>query len=79
MSADTVAGAIEARFEQIGRSELQRLHRKIHALGAPDAAEVARLSREVVAGMATCLGDAVRRHDDPALLRAMVTLFRVAP
>jgi hypothetical protein len=75
---DTIAQALLDRFDDVCRTELQRLRKKTAALSEAQRAEVAAIAAEVTHGIAARAADALTREADrPQLARIVVRLFGV--
>ena len=78
MSGEAAAQALRARFEEIRKSELQRLARKIAALEPQDRLQVDAITLGVVHALVSKPANALVDSDDPRLVDAVVGLFGVA-
>jgi hypothetical protein len=71
--------ALHERFEQVSRTELQRLRRKTASLSPEARAEVDALSVEIAARIAARLDAALEHPDGGALAPVVMQLFAVSP
>jgi hypothetical protein len=75
---DTIAQALFERFDDVCRTELQRLRKKTAALSAEQRAEVDAIAAEVTHGIAARAADALTHDADRPQLEQVVTrLFGV--
>lgn len=79
MSGASAAKALEARFESIRQSEFTRLRKKVAALSPEHVAEVDAITASVVHAIARWPAAALGGEVAPALVQAVVDLFRVSP
>ncbi|MEW6322507.1 MAG: hypothetical protein AB1635_15640 [Acidobacteriota bacterium] len=78
MSGANAARALQAHFEEVRKSELTRLRKKVAALSADQQAAVDAITASVIRGIARRPAAALARDGSPALVRAVVDLFRMA-
>lgn len=72
-----IARALHERFDEVCRTELQRLRRKTAALSPEERAEVDAISREVTLAIAARFEAALDAHDGQALAAIVGQLFAV--
>jgi hypothetical protein len=73
----TVARALHARFEEVSRTELQRLRHKTASLSAAQREQVDNLAAEVVRGIAARATEALRDQHDARIAPVVAQLFRI--
>lgn len=71
-----IAQALQTRFEEVCRTELQRLRRKTAALSEQDRAEIDAISVEVTQAIAARMDAALARQGDD-LASIVARLFAV--
>jgi Glutamyl-tRNAGlu reductase, dimerisation domain len=74
-----IGSALQQHFEQVCRSEMERLHRKTSGLSAGDRLEVESISLAVTAGIARQLSAALDRDPRSELDPVVAGLFAVLP
>jgi hypothetical protein len=74
-----VGRALHERFEEVCRTELQRLHRKTASLTASERREVDAISVAVTQGIAARFEAALAGPDGAHLSEIVARLFAVAP
>lgn len=74
-----VGRALHQRFEQVCRSELQRLRRKTAALSEDERAQVDALALEVAQSLAVHLDAALDGPGGAGITPIVMRLFAVAP
>jgi hypothetical protein len=74
-----IARALHDRFDEVCRTELQRLRRKTAALSPEERAEVDAISREVTMAIASRLEAALEARDGVPLAGIVGRLFAVEP
>lgn len=73
-----IAHALETRFDEVSRSELERLRKKTAGL-APEVREAVKaVSLQVVHAIAARVGAALAAPDGPTLAPVVARLFDVA-
>lgn len=72
-----IARALHDRFDEVCRTELQRLRRKTAALSPEERAEVDAISREVTMAIAARFEAALETHDGTVLADVVGRLFAV--
>lgn len=72
-----IARALHERFDEVCRTELQRLRRKTAALSPEERAEVDAISREVTLAIAARFEAALDAHDGQAIAAIVAQLFAV--
>lgn len=77
MSGETAARALRMRFDQIRRTELERLRKKLVGLSPAQRAEVEAITAQVVQAIAAAPASALAQRNDPPLVQAVVDLFGV--
>ncbi len=77
MSGETAARALKVRFEQIRRTELERLRKKISGLSPAHRAEVEAITAQIVQAIAAA-PERVLARGDGRLVQAVVDLFCVS-
>jgi hypothetical protein len=77
MSGEMAARALHEHFDNIRRSELTRLRKKVSALSESERAEVEAITAEVVAALARQPAHALETDCSPVLVRTIVDLFHV--
>lgn len=73
-----IARALQHRFDEVCRSELQRLRRKTAALSPEERAEVDAISVEVTQGIAARVQAAIESDEGAGLADVVARLFAVA-
>jgi hypothetical protein len=71
--------ALHEKFEEVSRSELQRLRKKTASLSPEQRAEVDALSVEIAKRIASRLDAALEHPDGSTLVPVVMELFAVAP
>jgi glutamyl-tRNA reductase len=74
-----LARALHQKFEEVCRTELQRLRRKTASLTAEERAEVDAMSVAVTQGIAARVGRALERQEGPEFSDMVARLFAVIP
>jgi glutamyl-tRNA reductase len=77
MSGEMAARALHQHFDNIRRTELSRLRKKVSALSEAERAEVEAITAEVVDAIARQPARTLVRDGSPVLVRAIVELFHV--
>ena len=77
MSGEMAARALHEHFDNIRRSELTRLRKKVSALTASERAEVDAITAEVIAAIARHPAEALTTDGSPVLVQTIVDLFHV--
>ena len=72
-----VGRALHERFEDVCRSEVQRLRRKTASLSAEERSHVEAVVLEVTQGLATTLDAALNAPGSAAIVPAVMRLFAV--
>jgi glutamyl-tRNA reductase len=71
------ARALHEHFDNIRRSELSRLRKKVSALTATERAEVEAITAEIVDALARHPARTLATDASPLLVQAVVELFHV--
>jgi len=74
---DTLARALVARFEEVSRAELARLHKKTASLSAAQREQVHAIAVQVARAIADRASAALRTEDARRLAPAVARLFRL--
>jgi glutamyl-tRNA reductase len=74
---ETLAQALHAHFEEVSRSELQRLRKKTASLNAAQREQVDAIAVQVVQAIAARASDALRADDGRRLAPVLARLFRI--
>jgi len=77
IGVETVAQALDARFEAVSRAEIQRLRKKTAALSEAEREQVNELAVEVVRGIAARAAGALGDDQPLRLAPAVARLFRI--
>jgi glutamyl-tRNA reductase len=77
MSGEMAARALHEHFDNIRRSELSRLRKKVSALSDAERAEVEAITAEIIAAIARQPAQTLEADASPQLVRAIVDLFHV--
>jgi glutamyl-tRNA reductase len=77
MSGEMAARALHEHFDNIRRSELSRLRKKVSALTDAERAEVETITAEIVDAIARHPARALESDASPLLVQAVVELFHV--
>ena len=74
-----IARALHEKFDEVCRTELQRLRRKTASLTADERAEVDAMSAAVTQAIAARVEAALESQDGPELTDMVARLFAVVP
>lgn len=74
-----ISRAFHEKFDEVCRTELQRLRRKTASLSAEERAEVDAMSVAVTQAIAARVEAALDRQEGPELTEMVARLFAVAP
>jgi glutamyl-tRNA reductase len=77
MSGEMAARALHDHFDNIRRTELSRLRKKVSALTDAERAEVDAITAEIIDALARQPVRALERDGSPLLVQAIVELFHV--
>ena len=77
MSGPGVGQALERRFQEVRRSEVDRLERKLAALSPDQRRSAEEIIADVVGAIARVPAAALARDDHPPTLEAVVRLFQL--
>ena len=75
MSGSGVGRALERRFEEVGRSEIDRLKRKLAGLSPEERASVEAIVADVIGALARVPAAVLAQADHRPTLEAVVHLF----
>jgi hypothetical protein len=79
MSGQGVGRAIERRFDQVRRSETERLQRKLARLSGKERESAEEIIGDVIAAVARVAASALVKADHQPTLEAIVRLFNLEP
>ena len=79
MSGPTVNQALQARFDAIRRSELERLKKKLGGLTEEDRRSVEAITADIIQAIASVPAHVLCDEAQPPTLEAVVRLFALEP